>query len=503
MRSPRKCVHDARAAPSRNGSEKPPLTQSHPEPDTEARSRSPGIVWVAYAFALAFCVAFAVQASVSYGYVGTVRDVGWTWTYSGGIWTVRDVPQGGPAAGILEPGDRILEIDGDSRLARIGPSWVIRNAPIGDRYTVTVDRAGSRIEVTLSQRTESDPTQRIWLIIQLMTALSFAVVAVIMVLARPDEEAIRGGFWGASLISVFYLWQSSDPYNGVLLGWALDLQFVLGSTFPLYLWGGYRFFAAFPDNRREEGRWALFLKFIFVAAWAIWLPRTIISTVQIPDSYTVSLVTALWPILWPYVRFGPVLETIFLTVMVTGSAAALARNYRRVGEGDMRRRIRWVAGSMMISAFVVVTASVIDVVARLVSTSIEADAFATQVKVISNFVPIVMPLALGYAIVRHRVMGIELVVRMGLRYLMARAVLQGVVTLSTVTSSGSSTPRTRSSSDSPTPSSSSTPLGTSPVRSVRRSMQPSTWTGWSFCSETNAKPDSWWGTPPKTPESAR
>ena len=404
-----------------------------PRQSIDERARTPPIVLTAYGFAAFFAVALLVQGIISLGNASQKREIGWTWTLTSAGWHVREVLPDGPASGALEVGDRILAVNGDVRIGTIGPAWTIRNAPVQAPYSVDIERNGTEQRVELSQRITVDPSQWILVAIQLLTALAFAVVAVIMVLARPHEEAVRGGFWGSSLISIFYLWQSSNPYDGVLQGWALDLQLLLGSTFPLYLWGGYRFFAAFPDNQPEQGRWKLFLNAILVGAWAIWLPRAIINVVQLPSPAAVAeVVYSLWPILNPYVRLGGYLESVLLTTMVVGSAAAMTRNYRRLEEGDARRRIRWVAGAMMFSAGIVVAATFVELGTTVTDASAAARASATRIKVLANVVAITMPLALAYAIIRHRVMGIELVVRMGLRYVLAKAVLQAVVALPAV-----------------------------------------------------------------------
>lgn len=387
------------------------------------------MMYVAAAFTVAFAVAFIVLGLVSAVNVDRARVVGWTWSLEGDAWVVRSVDAAGPAAGLIEPGDRILAVNGDRRIGTVGPRWVVPHASPQDPYSVTVARDGVETTVTLRQRVVRDAGFRVLFTIYLLAALAFAAVAVVMIASRPRDRAIQGGFWGSAFIAFFFLWLATRPYDGVLQGPMLQLQLLVGSTFPLYLWGGYRFFVGFPEDREETGLWKSFGWVVFVGALAIWLPRTLLNVVEIPRGSAVDLASALWPALRGYVVLGPYLETAFLMGVLAGCTAAVARNYRRLPEGDLRRRIRWVALSVIGSAVLVSISALVETVTMATDASAAVKGMATRLKMIANAMVITQPLALGYAIARHRVMGIQPVFRLGLRYLLAKGALQGVVAL--------------------------------------------------------------------------
>jgi hypothetical protein len=63
--------------------------------------------------------AFTVHAVVRY--YGVEKAPGWSATRNdGAAWFVSDVDAGGPAAGRIQVGDRLLAINGDERRAVIG-----------------------------------------------------------------------------------------------------------------------------------------------------------------------------------------------------------------------------------------------------------------------------------------------------------------------------------------------------------------------------------------------
>ncbi len=395
--------------------------------------RLTGFSWSAIGAAAAFSVIFILQAVSSFWHGDAAREVGWSAALRDDAWVVREVQPNGPAAGRLQPGDRILALDGDTRLGVIGSSWMLRHAPPGSAYTVSVERDGSTLEVALTQQVVHDPSYRPWIVIYLIDALAFALVGILIALAKPHEQVTRSGFFGSMLLALFLLWESSRPYDGTVQNFALTGQLLLGSVFPLYLVFGYRFFAGFPVLRKEEGAWRWFSSGLLIAAWLIWVPRTAVNVLQSFDPVTVVafVYDNYW---WLRIHFAlsPFTETSFLIVAVIASITVTTRNYRRLPEGDQRCRIRWVAVGMMSSTVPIAIAAVADLGTTLAGASDATKQFVTTMKVGANTLLITMPIALGYAIIRHRVMGIHLVVRMGLRYMLAKAVLQGVMALPVV-----------------------------------------------------------------------
>ena len=61
---------------------------------------------------------------------------------------VASVDENGPAAGRLEPGDRLLALNGDWRVAPLGYLF-FANARVGEIYRLDVDRRGMRTSVDL------------------------------------------------------------------------------------------------------------------------------------------------------------------------------------------------------------------------------------------------------------------------------------------------------------------------------------------------------------------
>src|SRR5690348_2732273 len=84
---------------------------------------------------------FYVFAGVMiFKYGGLREGVGWRRDFGGNSWYVSEVDPSGPAAGKLQSGDRIVAIDGDTRVQRVDPFLKLRIDVAGTSYSMRVAR---------------------------------------------------------------------------------------------------------------------------------------------------------------------------------------------------------------------------------------------------------------------------------------------------------------------------------------------------------------------------
>src|SRR5262245_35385524 len=131
-------------------------------------------------------LAFEVVTLVRHG--GSSRDLGWVPDYE--KLCVGQVDPQGPAAGWLEPGDKLLAVNGDSRRTAIGLALQLTLRP-GSQYTVRIARGASSREVALQVGIKRD---RQWLDVSLSllpVAVTFLVTGVLVGVQRPEDRAAR------------------------------------------------------------------------------------------------------------------------------------------------------------------------------------------------------------------------------------------------------------------------------------------------------------------------
>jgi S1-C subfamily serine protease len=90
----------------------------------------------------------AIATLVRHG--GAARSTGWTDAQRNGAWVIDYVDPTGPAAGMLRVGDRLVSLDGDTRIGRHGSRYFRIALPIGSTYTLRVEREGEEIEHSLT-----------------------------------------------------------------------------------------------------------------------------------------------------------------------------------------------------------------------------------------------------------------------------------------------------------------------------------------------------------------
>src|SRR5262245_34427873 len=117
--------------------------------------------------------ALAIEGLHAVRFAGYSRVEGWTETRSAGGWSVATVDPSGPAAGVLQPGDRLVAFDGDPRVARFGAHWFLGRFEPGRSYTLDVERRGQRIPVSLRLESRDDPSYVAWVLIYLVIAAAF------------------------------------------------------------------------------------------------------------------------------------------------------------------------------------------------------------------------------------------------------------------------------------------------------------------------------------------
>jgi predicted metalloprotease with PDZ domain len=108
------------------------------------QSRRPAFFWLVLLLCGVYAGFCAVTIEATLRHYGTEKDPGWNVRADATGWIVSDVNASGPAAGRIEPGDRLIALNGDGRAAVLGvASWAGLRA--GDTYRVDLERRGARV----------------------------------------------------------------------------------------------------------------------------------------------------------------------------------------------------------------------------------------------------------------------------------------------------------------------------------------------------------------------
>ncbi len=304
--------------------------------------------------------------------------------------------------GAMQPGDLLLAVNGQSVHSLAGelsnPGQAGARLAFGQSVTYTIERAGRRLDlpVTLGAYPLGAVLAVNWG--SIATALIFQVATAIVFLKRPAEPVARAMFLAAAAMVAATSWslglQASDVVGGLGF-WLYSLTTIFAY---LLLWSGalhatLLFPTPWPPLARH--RWILAVLYAVpyvILALVSWLARA-------PDALA-----------WEQ-QMGAV------TGYVQGAysllaVAAVVRGYRSARDPVSRAQVRWVTTAFAIAFF---SGLAFGVIPELVLgyTLLSWDVLA--------LIGLVVPLAIGVAILRYRLFDIDVS--------LTRALVYGALTL--------------------------------------------------------------------------
>ena len=395
----------------------------------------PVYFWVTITFGVLLVCYYAFAFTTLYRYHGVVKDPGFGYGYWGeDNWQVAFVRPGGPADGVLREGDRILAMDGDRRVKVTGPWLRLRALEPGASFKLLVEREGREAELTLTAPVArwSSPPTGVTLLACFVSLVYFAL-ALTLGLLKPDLPAARLASLAAfcqALYIVNPLLQFADG-DGFLRGWQELVYFGAYFFHPLDVVLAYHFLYRFPPGVRGGRFWSALAVVLYAlaAALALALRWREFATVQHVDT-AVQM----------FYEHGRVFTQLFriedqlIALIFVSIVAVVIRNFRVVRDSDQLRRLRIVTYAAV--AFALPPA--FTTVASLYFNALNLQPSQSMIVVfevmigLSRVTHLLMPFVIGYAVVRHRVFDINVVVRRGLGYLLARNALRAVFALPVV-----------------------------------------------------------------------
>ena len=389
-------------------------------------SRQSGRLEVAVVLcALGFLV-FGFVAGSMFLRGGIASRPGWTASFEGGSYVVANVDAA--LAPELHAGDRLRSVAGDRQVWVYGPALALARTPPGAPYAVDVIRAGTPVTVTL-RMPHQEGGWRPLVPNLIVCALLYALGAWIGTVKFHD---VTGRLAALNFILTVFTFFSVilTPFPGWNEPTAAIALALANLARPFNLAVGYHFFSRFPQPVPESRR-GIFLRWaLYSAAALLWIPLnipTLAHVFGVAPGPALAFMAAFRPDGRPGGVWIPFYETLTAALM----ALVLARNYRRLRDPDSRRRIRWAGLGFVATLAVFFLFAALKSLAYITGSPgvyqlmLAVNDLATAVIGLSC-------VALAYAVARHRVLGIHVVIRRGVQYLLARNALRVIAILPAV-----------------------------------------------------------------------
>jgi tRNA A-37 threonylcarbamoyl transferase component Bud32 len=361
-----------------------------------------------YAVAASFAALYLLVGYLSFR--GPSQNDGIEAGFAGGATEIRFVQPGSRAdrAGLRDR-DTVVAIDGQR--VRNPQDWAaVRANTVVDRpQKWEVVRRGQRLVLDLVPEHRQWDTATFITLQYAFVAGCYLAVGLFIAFRRPRDPVARLGAWFVAAASMAIgmpngwavVWRELPIVVQALL-WVPQLsRFVVEAIF-------LSFAATFPQPL-FRARWPWLL---------IWAPALATLPWRLGAMYSVIHEVGQARGAPPWVTRVTLARTI---VYLAAAVVILVLNYRRLDEPNQRRRMRvLLAGTVLAVAAGILLAW--NIQTQGVFLSVGFPIWATMVPLI-----LACPLAFAYSILRHRVFDIQVIVRRGLQYALARGAILGIV----------------------------------------------------------------------------
>lgn len=341
-------------------------------------------------------------------------DGGFVATIVNDEFVVESVFAGTPAAEAVRAGDRVTRFNGEEVTSAIAGIRrfveMERTQPPGTPYTLTVRRDGETIDYAL-HTIEPPFVFSIFLrnLAYLLIPVVFFLTGLAVFLLKPfDKQATILALMFGTLAGVFG-GGGEMLLPGDVPVWALRLMSFISiasfAFFPLF----FHFFLIFPEPSPVARRLPRLARNIYAPYFLIVLPALLIVRF-LPGERSGAA--------WQRAGLAAfVFIVIYCFACIIGGLVSLVMNYRSAGRLS-RRKLRVVlTGSL--SGFVPLLAVIL---AQFVTTWLDIRASVAPVMMWLGMAAwlcfLIFPVSFAYAIVRHQVIPIRVIIRRGVRYLL-------------------------------------------------------------------------------------
>jgi len=350
-----------------------------------------------------------------------VMDLGWKPDLRGEKVYVTEIEQGGK----LEEGDQIVAINGKTPLLGTGirgtPKLIL---PDSDSYLLRISRNGKEKEFSLERKVSQSPHHLMSVIVLLVASGISFFVAMLVGLSKPEERMPQLATLMGLSVAFLQLVSTLSPMESFLGTRDFQLAYLIGliSASPLSVAFGFDFFYRFPLDSKEKSRWLSMKYLLYIWSGTLAGYFTFIRGLMLyslPKGFEFAMSRT-----YRFTINVDLLLNPLMLVSLPAICAVILWNFRKMKDPQSCNRIRWIAGGSILGVAPMIVYFLFESFRHSFSIFAITNQQLNSFFIAANLSLTLIPLAIGYGVVKHRVFGIEVVVRLGFRYLLAKHVLQ-------------------------------------------------------------------------------
>jgi sigma-B regulation protein RsbU (phosphoserine phosphatase) len=352
-----------------------------------------------------FCLLFVYAAVSDYNHLSAVSnliDPGWVAEQRGNRLVITKVK----GHSVLQPGDELIAINGQPIRSVLGIRSALGKVAPGSDYALLIRRDGQ----LLAYKARAEESALDWPALLRVSAVLvipavFLITGFAVFLLKPYDKqalllALMFGMFAGTLSSGSYSLLASMPIGISII---VVVAGIISSLFwPVFL----HFFLIFPDQNRSRSPQLEF--YIYIPYILILLPYAVIS------SFSLAGGSQRWVDFQErFSTFADIVSFVSGSYIAAGLLSLLI-NYKQANRSSRRKMRVVVAGSfagLMPMLLLVATSLIIDL-------SKVDKRLLHWIFMVALCLLVLFPLSFAYAIVRHQVIPVRLILRRSMRYLL-------------------------------------------------------------------------------------
>lgn len=364
---------------------------------------------------------------------GDIDPFGWGSFCPSSECFVGRVDPDGPAAGKLEVGDKIIAINGDSRIkdglvvGNWGSTLNLKLSSIKNSYSIRIVRDFNEQEFVLvtSQKSKHQVLENT--VFYLPICSVFIGIAMLIGMLKPKQKVTQ-----VTVIAlVIYVISSlASSAFGIYINntVSLTIYFLINSLHPIDLAVFYHFLSVFPFGDKSKNLWTFFRKILYGLSLLLFI------TLRLPD------LIILWNIDLALTIFSENKSVLFLLENISNFfyvfclvlfPTVIVSNFTKA-TSEERKKITLVVLSFLISFLPKILFTFLFIAQSFFSQNESQDniSFLETIYVYTlpfiDYLQITIPIAIGYSVLKHRIFGIDVVIRRSLQYFFAKNTLKTI-----------------------------------------------------------------------------
>ncbi len=369
-----------------------------------------------------------------YRYGAVATDYGWEADRRGDAWYVSSVNPQGAAAGRLAVNDRILAVDDDTRIALVGPN--LKTIPPDSTYTIRVVRGGGEQQLTLHAPLKRDYRRLGRTFSYLIVSVAFFLLALLMGALKPEERITRLACIALFAPALFFLQRAAPSLEAAWLisdsrifptRSAFTVFLLAGAIAPLHWVFAYHFYYSFPQGVARTRFWTGIKYLLYAWGGLFFVAFRASDLARLQGEDALIAFRAHYDQIF---KFQPPIFNLFQLCAAVAIFAVIIRNYHTVTAADQRRRVKWLVYASIAGISPLALSQAAEIIWR---TSGSNNPFVDNILFtflwMSNLLTLIIPVVSCYVILKHHVFDINVVIRRGVQYLLAKNALRLGLTL--------------------------------------------------------------------------